>query len=60
MRIVEKDNYPHHMLERGYRRVRDIKARHFRVLRTIDRQHARELVGNREHARIARRLRDGK
>ena len=48
------------MIERGFRRVRDIKARHFRVLRTIDRQHARELVGNREHQRIARRLRDGK
>ncbi|MBV72181.1 MAG: hypothetical protein CMH52_12710 [Myxococcales bacterium] len=60
LRIVENGNYPHHMLERSFRRVRDIKARHFRVLRTIDRQHARELVGNREHFRIARRLRDGK
>ncbi len=60
LRLVEKGGYPQHMLERGYRRVRDIKARHFRVIRTIDRQHARELVGNREHARIARRLRDGK
>jgi beta-N-acetylhexosaminidase len=60
LKIVEKQNYPVHMLERNYRRVRDIKARHFRVLRSIDRQHARELVGNREHFRIARRLRDGK
>jgi len=60
IKLVEKQNYPVHMLERTYRRVRDIKARHFRVLRTIDREHARELVGNREHARIARRLRDGK
>ena len=46
--------------ERGYRRIRDVKARHFRVLRSVDRQHARELVGNREHVRIARRLKDGK
>jgi len=60
LKLVEKANYPVHILERNYRRVRDIKARHFRVLRTIDRQHARELVGNREHFRIARRLRDGK
>jgi beta-N-acetylhexosaminidase len=60
LKEVESENYPQHMIERGFRRVRDIKARHFRVLRTIDRQHARELVGNREHQRIARRLRDGK
>ena len=60
VKIVETQNYPQHMLERSYRRVRDIKARHFRVLRTIDRNNARELVGNREHFRIARRLRDGK
>jgi beta-N-acetylhexosaminidase len=57
---TEKGNYPVHMWERGYRRIRDIKARHFRVIRTLDRGHARELVGNREHQRIARRLRDGK
>ena len=44
IKLVEKQNYPAHMLERTYRRVRDIKARHFRVLRTIDREHARELV----------------
>ena len=40
LKEVESGNYPQHMIERGFRRVRDIKARHFRVLRTIDRQHA--------------------
>jgi len=55
-----KKRYPKHLWERGYRRIRDVKARHFRVLRSVDRQHARELVGNREHMRIARRLKDGK
>jgi beta-N-acetylhexosaminidase len=57
---AEKGNYPKHMWERGYRRVRDVKARHFRVIRSLDRQHARDLVGTREHQRIARRLRDGR
>ncbi len=57
---TEKGNYPVHMWERGFRRIRDQKHRHFRVIRTLDRTHARELVGNREHQRIARRLRDGK
>jgi len=60
MSEAEKGNYPKHVWERGYRRVRDVKARHFRVIRSLDRQHARELVGTREHQRIARRLRDGK
>ena len=55
-----KNRYPKHLWERGFRRIRDVKARHFRVLRSVDRQHARELVGNREHMRIARRLKDGK
>lgn len=57
---AEKGNFPRHLWERGYKRVRDVKARHFRVLRTVDRVHARELVGNREHQRISRRLKDGK
>ncbi len=60
LKEAESGNYPKHLWERNCRRIRDIKARHFRVIRTIDRQHARELVGNREHQRIARRLRDGK
>ncbi len=57
---AETGRFPKHLWERGYKRVRDVKARHFRVLRTVDRVHARELVGNREHQRIARRLKDGK
>lgn len=57
---AEQGRYPKHLWERGFRRIRDVKARHFRVLRSVDRQHARELVGNREHLRIARRLKDGK
>jgi beta-N-acetylhexosaminidase len=60
LREAERGNYPKHLWERTYTRIRDIKARHFRVLRSIDRVHAREVVGNREHQRIARRLRDGK
>ena len=57
---AESGRFPNHVWERNHRRVRDIKARHFRVMRSIDRIHARELVGNREHQRIARRLREGK
>lgn len=57
---AEQNRYPKHLWERCYRRIRDVKARHFRVLRSVDRGHARELVGNREHLRIARRLKDGK
>lgn len=60
LRETEAGRYPKHLWERGYKRIHDIKARHFRVVRTIDRSHARELVGNREHARISRRLKDGK
>lgn len=57
---AEHGSYPRHLWERGYGRVRDVKARHFRVVRTVDRVHARELIGNREHLRISRRLKDGK
>lgn len=60
MKEAEEGRYPKHLWERGFRRIRDVKARHFRVLRSVDRVHARELVGNREHLRIARRLKDGK
>lgn len=60
LRQAESKAYPKHLWERGFRRVRDLKARHFRVQRSVDRQHARELVGNREHQRISRRLKDGK
>ncbi len=52
--------YPKHLIERSSNRIREHKKRHFRVVRTIDRGHARELVGNREHQRIARRLKEGK
>jgi beta-N-acetylhexosaminidase len=57
---AEKGVFPKHLWERNFKRVRDVKARHFRVVRSVDRVHARELVGNREHQRIARRLKDGK
>ena len=60
LKAAEGNQFPKHVWERNHRRVRDIKARHFRVMRSIDRTHARELVGNREHQRIARRLREGK
>ena len=60
LKQAESGKFPNHVWERNHRRVRDIKARHFRVMRSIDRLHARELVGNREHQRIARRLREGK
>ncbi|MBU0554062.1 beta-N-acetylhexosaminidase [Myxococcota bacterium] len=60
LEAAEAGDYPKHLWERNYTRVREIKARHFRVIRAIDRAHARELVGNREHQRISRRLRDGK
>ncbi len=57
---AESGDYPKHVWELTFNRIRDAKANHFRVLRTIDRAHAREVIGNREHQRISRRLRDGK
>ncbi len=60
LKEAEGGRYPKHLWERAYSRVRDVKRRHFRVVRTLDRDHAHELVGNREHQRIARRLKDGK
>lgn len=60
LKEAEGGRYPKHLWERAYARVRDAKRRHFRVVRTVDRFHAHELVGNREHQRIARRLKDGK
>lgn len=60
LKEAETGSYPKHLWERSYNRIRDIKARHFRVVRSVDRVHAREVVGNREHQRIARRLKDGK
>lgn len=60
LREAEKGRYPRHVWDRTANRIREVKARHFRVIRSIDRMHAREIVGNREHQRIARRLRDGK
>ncbi|MSP71349.1 MAG: beta-N-acetylhexosaminidase [Myxococcales bacterium] len=57
---AETGDYPKQSWERGCQRVRDLKARHLRVIRSIDRAHVREVVGNREHQRIARRLNDGK
>ncbi|MFZ4736178.1 MAG: beta-N-acetylhexosaminidase [Bradymonadia bacterium] len=60
LKEAETGTYPKHLWDRGYQRIRDVKARHFRVVRSIDRGHAREVVGNREHQRIARRLKDGK
>ena len=56
----EKGSYPKHLWDRGFHRIHDLKSRHFHVQRAIDRVHAREIVGNREHQRIARRVRDGK
>ena len=60
LKEAEEGRYPVHLWDRGFRRIREVKARHFRVVRTLDRGHARELVGNREHLRISRRLKDGK
>lgn len=57
---AESGDYPKHVWELTFNRIRDVKASHFRVLRAIDRVHAREVIGNREHQRISRRLRDGK
>ena len=60
LKEAETGAYPKHLWERSFNRIRDLKARHFRVVRTVDRVHAREVLGNREHQRIARRLKDGK
>jgi beta-N-acetylhexosaminidase len=60
LKLAESGKYPKHLWDKSFRRIRDVKADHFRVVRTLDRTHARELVGNREHARISRRLRDGR
>ncbi|MCB9524692.1 MAG: beta-N-acetylhexosaminidase [Myxococcales bacterium] len=60
LKLWEQKKYPKHLWDKAFRRIREVKARHFRVVRTIDRGHARELIGNREHARISRRVKDGK
>lgn len=60
LKMLEQKKYPKHLWERSFKKIHDLKARHFRVVRSIDRAHAREVIGNREHQRIARRLRDGK
>ena len=57
---LEGGKYPRHLWDRGFRKIRDLKARHFRVQRAVDRGHAREITGNREHQRIARRVKEGK
>lgn len=60
LKQAESSTYPKFLWDKNYRRVYDMKKKHFHVVRTLDRAHARELVGNREHQRISRRLKDGK
>ena len=58
LRIAEKGEIPPPVWEHHYERIIGIKRRHFRVIRQIDRVFAKELIGLREHQRIARRLQD--
>lgn len=60
LEIATTTGYPKHLWEHTYGRIRNFKAEHFRVIRSVDRAHAKELIGNREHQRISRRLKDGK
>lgn len=60
LRQAEGSSYPKFLWEKQYKRVYEVKKKHFHVVRSLDRTHAKELVGNREHVRISRRLKEGK
>jgi len=58
MRVAESGALPKASWDVPVQRIVQVKRDHFRQSRKVNRAHARELIGAREHLRISRRLRD--
>ena len=58
LRIAEDPNVPKEAWDNPLRRILTIKQQQFNSDNYIDRSHALELIGAREHVRISRRLRE--
>lgn len=58
LKIAESDVVPKMIWDVPLTRITQVKRNHFRTRPAIDRVHAKELIGAREHQRISRRLRD--
>jgi beta-N-acetylhexosaminidase len=58
MKLSENPSIPKPVWDQPLRRIFEIKQKHLRKIRHIDKTHALELIGTREHMRISRRLRD--
>ena len=58
IKIAESGAVPKAVFDNPLHRVIEVKRNHFKFSRQIDRVHALELIGAREHLRISRRLRD--
>jgi len=58
LKIAESEVVPKMVWDVPLNRIGQVKRNHFRSRSAIDRVHAKELIGAREHQRISRRLRD--
>ena len=58
MKVAESGALPKPSWDIPLQRIVQVKRNHFRARKTVNRAHARELIGAREHLRISRRLRD--
>ena len=58
LKIAESEVVPKMVWDVPLSRIGNVKRNHFRTRANIDRAHAKELIGAREHQRISRRLRD--
>ena len=58
MKVAESGALPKSSWDIPLQRIVQVKRNHFRARKTVNRAHARELIGAREHLRISRRLRD--
>ena len=58
LKIAEDPKVPRGLWDIPMQRILGVKQRRCRFTRQIDRAHAGELIGAREHLRISRRLRD--
>ena len=58
MKISENPQVPKAIWDSPLRRIIELKKQIFTNENTIDRTHAAELIGAREHVRISRRLRE--
>lgn len=58
MKVAESGVVPKASWDIPLQRIIEVKRNHFRPSKKVNRAHARELIGAREHLRISRRLRD--